>query len=776
MIAFGRFPQSPSPRVGLTVLALTTVLALGQLNSNSRVDAQSLSGSSQLPIEIENLRVGFEEYYKVGAFTPVKVQLRAGADRFTGFVEVVVPDDDDVPTSTRQGFDAPAGQSVTVVLYVRPGSTNSDWSIRVYDRDGRRVRVPVPEETLRQLKPLYMNQVCVGTLGNPQGVNLLTSLPEYQVPSTPNAPASAQDGIVTQPIRLPDGLPGRPLGFEGLDAVVIDTSSTEAMQALGGGRGEAIREWVRRGGHLVVGVSSRWQAVRDSVLAEMLPAVPNGLAQINDFGALETYAGSNIPVTPAGGDRVSVCRLEQVEKRGGKVLDATAATPLIVRGSFGFGRVTVLAMDVDQPPFSTWEDRNKLWAKLLDLRPLNLGATDQSGGAFYSYNVTDLSTRLGEALNQFPGVKLVPFAWVAFFIFVYILLIGPGDYFFLKKVLKRMELTWVTFPIIVLTVSLLAYYSAYAIKGTDLRINKLDVVDIDTLGNRVRGTTWATIFSPQNRDYQVSLSPRPVPSNPEEAQAASASLVATSDRPTPLAAGVEAQLTWFGIPERSFGGMNNPNRLGLSSIGYSYEPMGEYQAISGLRIPIWSSKRLMARWTASLSAEGPAQIESELVRIGADRLGGTVTNRSGLTLKNAIVAFGNQLWELGNLSPGANIRVETITNQFLSGYLDRQAQMFRGQGGRRSSNPADRVDRGRLARVMMFREGMEAKSDTPPSRVMHDLDLSGLLKLDRPMLVAELDGSAAQLLLGGAPSTPQVDQTTLVRWLLPVQAEGGSSR
>ena len=67
------------------------------------------------------------------------------------------------------------------------------------------------------------------------------------------------------------------------------------------------------------------------------------------------------------------------------------------------------------------------------------------------YGVSDLSTILRTALEQFPGVKLIPFGWVAFFIFLYILLIGPGDYFFLKKVLKRMELTWITFPTIVLT-------------------------------------------------------------------------------------------------------------------------------------------------------------------------------------------------------------------------------------------------------------------------------------------------------------------------------------
>ena len=77
-----------------------------------------------------------------------------------------------------------------------------------------------------------------------------------------------------------------------------------------------------------------------------------------------------------------------------------------------------------------------------------------------------------------------------------------------------MELTWITFPTIVVVVSLVAYAAAYAVKGTDLRINRVDVVDVDQGVRRdgeprilVRGTSFATLFSPQNRDYDVTVAP-----------------------------------------------------------------------------------------------------------------------------------------------------------------------------------------------------------------------------------------------------------------------------
>ena len=56
---------------------------------------------------------------------------------------------------------------------------------------------------------------------------------------------------------------------------------------------------------------------------------------------------------------------------------------------------------------------------------------------------------------------------------------GPVDYFILKKVFKRLEWTWITFPAVVLVVSVAAYLIAYAVKGNELKINKIDLIDID---------------------------------------------------------------------------------------------------------------------------------------------------------------------------------------------------------------------------------------------------------------------------------------------------------
>ena len=346
------------------------------------------------------------------------------------------------------------------------------------------------------------NENLILTLGRPQGVETMVDLPGFKVAAkTPYGGAGEE--IVTARIDTQNGsVPGRWYGYDAARAIVLDTNDREAMSALDALRGQSLIDWVERGGHLVVAVGANWQIVRDSVLAPILPGLPNGQVPVASLAALDSFAGSSNSkqITPPGSTQVMVTKLEEVKERGGAVLSVTSNLPLVVRGSFGFGRVTLITLDVDQKPFSDWPDRSSFWVRALDLkRPrADQSATGPGMAAsrFSPYGISDLSSQLRAALEQFPGVKLIPFGWVAFFIFLYILLIGPGDYFFLKKVLKRMELTWITFPTIVLTVSLVAYYAAYVLKGNDLLVNKVDLVDIDQEAGIVRGNTWMSLFSP----------------------------------------------------------------------------------------------------------------------------------------------------------------------------------------------------------------------------------------------------------------------------------------
>jgi hypothetical protein len=735
-------------------------------------------------VEVLNIRVGFDaslssakasNSFKIGTWTPVWVTLQGGAERFSGFMDVIVADDDGTPTSYRMAVEVGANKSERFTAYVRPGAREPEISIRLIDSSGRRVGGANQATVMPQAPEALMpNENLILTLGRPQGVETMVELPGFKV-AAKSPYGGAVEEIVTARIDTQNGfIPGRWYGYDAARAIVLDTNDREAMSALDALRGRSLVDWVERGGHLVVAVGASWQIVRDSVLAPILPGLPNGQVRVASLEALDAFASSSNSnskqITPPGSEAVMVTKLEEVKERGGSVLSVTANLPLVVRGAFGFGRVTLITLDVDQKPFSNWPDRSSFWVRALDLKrpPADQSAAGRgmAGTRFGPSGISDLSSQLRAALEQFPGVKLIPFGWVAFFIFLYILLIGPGDYFFLKKVLKRMELTWITFPTIVLTVSLVAYYAAYVLKGNDLLVNKVDLVDIDQQSGIMRGNTWMSLFSPQNRDYNVRAIPLPMDLD--------ASALTQSDSATEPArppAGTEVVMSWFSVPEEQFGGMaSSSRRFSFSGGGYAYQPVGGVESLEAVRIPIWSTKCITATWF------GPSApiVESSLDRLGSDRLAGTITNRQSVPLEDAFLAFGKEIYLLGTLAPGASVNVALSTNRNLAGHLSSKAASYI------SDQPWNRdsfkINRSELLQAVMFHDSETRSDRSLGNGPLHGVDLSGQLALERPMLVARIARTGARLVLENAPSPPKIDQLTLVRIILPLKKSEGASR
>ena len=90
------------------------------------------------PVEVQNVRVGFGQAntFKIGAWTPVWVQLGAGPERFSGFMDLVVPDDDGIPTSYRQTVELGPRQIQRLTAYGRPGGRDTEFTIRLFRQPG----------------------------------------------------------------------------------------------------------------------------------------------------------------------------------------------------------------------------------------------------------------------------------------------------------------------------------------------------------------------------------------------------------------------------------------------------------------------------------------------------------------------------------------------------------------------------------------------------------------------------------------------------------------
>ncbi len=193
--------RRPVPRVWAIGWAGAMLLAMG-----------ATAHAASRPVEVENLWIGFgsSNTFKVGTWTPVWVQLRGGDARFEGFMEVVVADDDGTPTSYFTRVDVGAKASQVFTAYVRPGANDPDLSIRLYDRDRRRVATVEQEAALPNPPVALMPQeMMILTMGHPQGIEALPQLPGFQEGAKgPRVNAVAGDLLVVSRIdprigRLP---------------------------------------------------------------------------------------------------------------------------------------------------------------------------------------------------------------------------------------------------------------------------------------------------------------------------------------------------------------------------------------------------------------------------------------------------------------------------------------------------------------------------------------------------------------------------------------------
>lgn len=100
--------------------------------------AAAAQAQSDAPIEITDVRVGFESRYKVGAWTPVEVRFRTQDPQLQGRIAVDVVDCDDVTSR----FFSPRpvlGREGSALLYVKIGRVESGMTVRFIPESGQPV-------------------------------------------------------------------------------------------------------------------------------------------------------------------------------------------------------------------------------------------------------------------------------------------------------------------------------------------------------------------------------------------------------------------------------------------------------------------------------------------------------------------------------------------------------------------------------------------------------------------------------------------------------------
>jgi hypothetical protein len=621
------------------------------------------AGAQQVvKVRLERVEIGFrsqasQDLFKPGLWAPVLVTLRSGEDG-----DIRLPARADGTSHGQllvEGTDGDGGQNIyaapyvlpekgqtTVLAYTMPGSTAPDLTVSLApeEQPGRSVRLES-----RTFPGLGLNQHLYLLLGAQLKKDLETALVEMSRTKEGDDTAPRYAAFEDQVQRLPEHW----FGYQAVDLLVLTTDNDRFLTDLERSRQrtQALVDWVRQGGRLLISVSWRNQDRVNKLLASpawkptlstLVP--PDRRVGLTSVAGMLTWANIltkpfpftkenplQVPVFQAGKDTEVLIREETGE-------------PLLVRVPYGRGNVSVLALDVTGPPFTRWQGRFDFWKALLSrLAPrVQEGANPEIVGFRGDFGSNDVASQLHRQLDNFD-VPVISFGWVALFILLYILVVGPLDYLILKKVFKRLEWTWITFPTVVLLVSVVAYYTAYALKGNDLKVNQVDLVDIDQrtdldAAGRTRrahayGNTWLAVLSPQIKSYTLGIEP------------ALGSWTGSADK-TPGA----VMVTWMGRPEATQSGFGRQRSQTLFSRTYSYAP--DATGLRDVPIPVWTTKAFSSTWDAALSRPPFEADLSYRTRDPDQRVEGTIRSHLPVALQDVYLFYGNKAYPVQGGLPG----------------------------------------------------------------------------------------------------------------------------
>lgn len=593
---------------------------------------QGASAPPPAKVAITGVRLGFDGLVQAGCWLPIAVDLESAGGEVVADLEIVADDSDGVATSlVKPRVLVPSGGATTIHHYVRIAEENPTIELTLRANGRILARRRIAPSALENHRPQPRRASIVVAVGESAG---LWDGDDQEDDPQPTRPRVAR-------IQKLSELPRQWYAYDAVDAIAATTSDPRRWDELEVEQVEAIRTWVRQGGRLVVSVGSNWEWAARSFFGAMLPARIEGLQTVHrlapEVRLIETLAGAEASLE-LGGQGLPMLRLREVRGRALPGVQAGgAASPAAVRGAYGLGIVTLIAFDVEGKPFRDWEGRRGFWRSMLDLDGEPGGAATlgpdprREGGR-------DLGVWIDRRLDEFADAAHVPFSLVALLVLGYIAWIGPVDYFLLKRGFRRLELTWITFPLTVSLIGVAASYAAGRLKGDELRVNRVEIVDVDAGSGTLRGVGFASLFSPKIDRYTAAARPALAAGGAWKELGMGSS---QDDRVT----------SWLG---EVVGDARPPAALAslLGTGSYNYSSPAP-SAVVGAPIRSWSSKSFILRWLAAARPVVEADLRAGKALALEPELAGVVVNRLPTPIDDAVLLWGDYGYRLGALKGAA---------------------------------------------------------------------------------------------------------------------------
>ncbi|MGZ0166387.1 MAG: DUF4350 domain-containing protein [Planctomycetales bacterium] len=731
-----------------------------------------LATSTRADVSIESVEVGIGQVTRPGVWTRLRVQL-VSTETVECRVEATAADPTGNPATYPSAAIKLAANSPTkTTLFFMPGRLEETVSLKVVSQESTVLasrRLVAAESASSETDFTVVKHTSpVWVIAGPIGGSRTGKTDQLSVQK-----AIAERGVQYTSFESASELPTQWRAYSATSTVFLAGSFELSNE-----QSVALNQWVRNGGHVVAVVGTRVEELAESPIAEWVlndqEVTPSSLS---DLSGLEAYANSSFRIPIAARIKGSIIRADD----GADVVTGIEG-PLLTRSAHGFGRITILGVDLDRAPLSRWRALDSFVSAIADLPSANLD--DDSVGQRISHSgITELATQFQIGMETIPHVGDRSTLSVLGVVLLFLLAIGPLDYFLVHRLLKKPGLTWMTFPAIVIGAGLLASSVAGSANGRDIRSRVCEVIDLDFESGFARQTVWSTVYSPEHRRYRVAINhdSSALKNGPSEAPSTSDSKPASDDSSN-------GWLHWIAAPESNFGGMYRAAGLNLGGASYSFSE--SRTEIENLPIPAASDRILASTATFAVSSD---LFELNLKQAGTGHLSrdSTFTHHLPGPIEDWVLVYGNRVYFhniVGNdllgstaIEPGVvwSSTGGTTGGRELKSFLTGSKFQKTGRSG--TGNSGDefqhtQVDWNRretdLQAILRMVTLYQVAGGRAYTGLMNDafsgLEMSDSLPLDRAVLIGRLKTPVATLQIDGQPLKPDQHES-FIRVLLKVE-------
>lgn len=422
-------------------------------------------------------------------------------------------------------------------------------------------------------------------------------------PDTANFLGALPRNVYSNPVRVVplsgEGMPDSSATLQTIDVLVLNNFAADQLKPE---QIQAIRDWVKQGGTLVMAGGTHYSKIAGA-FGELSPVTVDGTASVSSLAGL------------AKGDQKKAVSLQQpftlskAAVKSGQVLYQEGSIPLFVKKPAGLGSVLYVAYDLAEEPLASWSGNGELWSGVL-MKTLVSDRRESITRDGRYWNLT-------EAAQTFPSLQAPNFVWMAVAFAGYALLVGPIMFLVLRGK-KRRGYIWGVVPVVSIATCFGLYFYGLYQHGSHVKVSTASHVELGGGGQAVVHSASA-VFVPSGGDYEFRV----------------------KGSQTVLPVNI------------------NRGRGDSESVKEIWVQTSPQQSLVKFRdVEHWSIRTVYAKSVV----DDTGKIESNL-QYDAGKLVGTITNNTKYAWRDVKIINGRNVQDIGDLAVGASVPVN-ISNDF----------------------------------------------------------------------------------------------------------------